>query len=212
MDKQKITYRQEMANYTRDLILDTAINLFLLKGCDNVTVTDIVNMAGISRGGFYVHFKNKDDIFGAILFDLDEQYKDYYENILLKNDEFINKTSLNVLECFILNVNKIISNYGADITSHFYSYAIRNPDIFTRENRHYFKIVDKLVNQCRKENLLNNLYTNSQIKEILLILNRGILIEWALNKGSYLIEEKDTIISNFFKERMTNEARMKLEG
>ena len=39
----------------RDLILDAAQSLFMEQGWDSVTVADVQDTAGISRGGFYHH-------------------------------------------------------------------------------------------------------------------------------------------------------------
>ncbi|MCP3879140.1 MAG: helix-turn-helix transcriptional regulator, partial [Sulfitobacter sp.] len=40
----------------RDLILDAAQALFMERGWDAVTIADVQEVAGISRGGFYHHF------------------------------------------------------------------------------------------------------------------------------------------------------------
>ena len=43
-------------------IIDTATGLLIYYGYDKTTVGDIVQEAGISKGAFYLHFKNKDDL------------------------------------------------------------------------------------------------------------------------------------------------------
>ncbi len=47
---------------TRKLITDTAVELFQAKGYENTSVTDICKACGITKGTFYYHFPNKDEI------------------------------------------------------------------------------------------------------------------------------------------------------
>lgn len=49
-------------NDTRKLITDTAIELFKQKGYENTSVNDICKACKISKGTFYYHFPNKDEI------------------------------------------------------------------------------------------------------------------------------------------------------
>jgi AcrR family transcriptional regulator len=57
--------RKEQKQLTRETLLHTALELFVQKGYDNVTVDDIVLKAGASKGGFYHHFISK----SAVLLD-----------------------------------------------------------------------------------------------------------------------------------------------
>ena len=47
---------------TRKLITETAIELFKEKGYENTSVNDICKACRISKGTFYYHFPNKDEI------------------------------------------------------------------------------------------------------------------------------------------------------
>ncbi|MEN2768478.1 TetR/AcrR family transcriptional regulator [Ornithinibacillus xuwenensis] len=47
----------------REAILESARNVFCRKGFNNVTMKDIIEECGISRGGIYLYFKSVDDIF-----------------------------------------------------------------------------------------------------------------------------------------------------
>ena len=47
---------------TKMQIVESAINLYKKQGYTNITVQDICNEVGITRGAFYYHFKSKDDI------------------------------------------------------------------------------------------------------------------------------------------------------
>jgi AcrR family transcriptional regulator len=56
--------------HTRGKILTVAKKEFALKGYIGASVSDIVEKAGFSRGTFYKHFKNKDDLVRNIFFDI----------------------------------------------------------------------------------------------------------------------------------------------
>lgn len=47
---------------TRQRILETASRLFQEKGVDRVGVDEIMRTCGLTHGGFYVHFKNKEQL------------------------------------------------------------------------------------------------------------------------------------------------------
>jgi len=51
----------------RGQILDAARKIFSEKGYHQTSVSDIVNSCGIAQGTFYLYFKSKREIFGALL-------------------------------------------------------------------------------------------------------------------------------------------------
>ena len=58
--------REEMAEHRRK-ILDSAGKLFRAKGFEAVTVAEVMQAAGLTHGGFYGHFKSKDDLIAETL-------------------------------------------------------------------------------------------------------------------------------------------------
>ena len=58
--------REQMAQ-NRLRILDLASELFRSRGFESVTVAEIMNAAGLTHGGFYGHFKSKDDLIAQTL-------------------------------------------------------------------------------------------------------------------------------------------------
>ena len=55
------------AEIRKSEILDTAERLFVSKGYENTSTTDILNEIGIARGTLYYHFKSKEDILIAMI-------------------------------------------------------------------------------------------------------------------------------------------------
>src|ERR1044072_1623403 len=53
---------REKANENREKIVETAWRLFREHGFDGIGVDAIMKRAGLTHGGFYGHFKSKDDL------------------------------------------------------------------------------------------------------------------------------------------------------
>ena len=51
----------------KDKIIHESLRLFSLKGYSGTTIDDILHTTGSSKGGFYNHFKTKDDLFFQVL-------------------------------------------------------------------------------------------------------------------------------------------------
>lgn len=58
-------YSSEHKQQTRLRIIEAARILFNRHGYQNVTIDMVMDDAGLTRGGFYNHFKNKEDLFNA---------------------------------------------------------------------------------------------------------------------------------------------------
>jgi AcrR family transcriptional regulator len=60
-------YTPQRKQETRERILRSARRLFNRKGFAEVTIDEIMTAAGLTRGGFYRHFKTKDELYGEAL-------------------------------------------------------------------------------------------------------------------------------------------------
>jgi len=71
---------------TKEYIIDVAYKLFLTQSYEAVSISDISNAIGFTKGALYHHFKNKEELFHAVIdkhFPLTSMSLDY-ENISLK--------------------------------------------------------------------------------------------------------------------------------
>jgi AcrR family transcriptional regulator len=53
----------------RERIIETAARLFVAQGYDGISMREIAGACGMSKAGLYYHFKDKEDLFLAILSD-----------------------------------------------------------------------------------------------------------------------------------------------
>lgn len=55
---------------TRERVLDAAVNLFAEQGYDATSVAQVIERAGLTKGGFYHHFASKDALLYEVYGDL----------------------------------------------------------------------------------------------------------------------------------------------
>ena len=58
---------KEEAQETRNAILDAAEVVFQKQGVSRTSLAEIAAAAGVTRGAIYWHFKNKEDVFNAMI-------------------------------------------------------------------------------------------------------------------------------------------------
>jgi TetR/AcrR family transcriptional repressor of nem operon len=58
-----VGYTKAHREATRERILESAARLFRAAGYDGASIDDIMSGAGLTRGGFYLHFESKEDLF-----------------------------------------------------------------------------------------------------------------------------------------------------
>lgn len=56
-----------MTTTSKNKILEKAFNLFLINSYESVTMQQIQEASGVSRGAIYHHFKSKEEIFNAVV-------------------------------------------------------------------------------------------------------------------------------------------------
>lgn len=83
----------------KQTIILEALRLFSLKGYLSTSVQDIIGAAGASKGGFYNHFKSKEELFHAVL---DEARKIWREN---------NLAGLEAIPTPVEKVKKLLTNF-----------------------------------------------------------------------------------------------------
>ena len=67
MKTRKRLTRQESKEVTRTRLVEAAERLFLRKGFEDASVDEISETAGYSRGAFYSNFKDKEQVFLAVI-------------------------------------------------------------------------------------------------------------------------------------------------
>jgi AcrR family transcriptional regulator len=85
MGKEKLCKRKEQAAETKKKLYESAGKLFRERDFTDVSVDNIVEEAGVSKGTFYVHFESKDALIASFISDytarLDLDYKTFLNSL-----------------------------------------------------------------------------------------------------------------------------------
>ncbi len=75
-------------NY-KEKIIETATALFAKKGYEKTTIEEIIRQTGCSKGGFYHHFKSKDEVLEYTIESYLVELKDYFSQLVIyEYDDF----------------------------------------------------------------------------------------------------------------------------
>lgn len=66
-DKQEATRSQRRSRETRDKLINAAKEIFVERGYEGATTREISERADLGAGTFYVHFRDKRDIYDALV-------------------------------------------------------------------------------------------------------------------------------------------------
>lgn len=158
-------------------IKEVALQLFIDKGLIKTTIEDIIEGSGISKGGLYYHFQNKEEIFEELIKDSMEYRKclisDYInENPTLSRQEII----LNMLLDKILDKNPYKTLYALFLTEIKSSNELKDlyKKIYSESNNEFiqFCIQEHLPEYITLTNEVSEFFINSMILGTNLLENK----------------------------------------
>ena len=127
-------------NDTREYIIDKAFSLFLKDSYVAVSISDISNAIGLTKGALYHHFKNKEELFKAVI----DKY--FVVNEIELNTE--TDTFLEFSEACIRNAKETLQN----IFSHGQEFEVINyMSLIADSFRHYPGFADQKIQFIQNE-------------------------------------------------------------
>lgn len=111
----------EKGNITKKHILDSAFPLFVRYGYKTVTMQDICNASGLSKGGLYRHYKDKASLFSDLLQSFQEN-----RNLLESEGMASGAPALRLLDEYLLPVFDSIRNGSAGLYAAIYEFCLEN--------------------------------------------------------------------------------------
>lgn len=140
-------------------IIRTAYKLFAEKGYEKTTVSEIIETVGSSKGGFYHHFKSKDEVLEAITMNYIKDLVRYYEKMQEKNEE----STIDSLNNVFITINKCKASKIEEWPEIDKIYSFNGNNTILRKLAEEFEIVTtklykKLILQGNKQGLFNVKY------------------------------------------------------
>ena len=93
---------QTKGQQTHDKILKISRDIFIKKGFQNTSISEILDATGVKKGNLYYHFKSKDALGLAVLNDAKKEFTQLLSN------SFIGKTPLAKIKSSIRAVSKMM--------------------------------------------------------------------------------------------------------
>lgn len=185
----------------REELINAALIEFGEKGYDKASLNNILKEAGISKGTFYYHFENKEDLYLYLIELLIEKKMNYFnENI---NPEDFNKDIFTLLKTMIKvgigfahyspEIGKFSSNYLKDINSPMFNKIKEKYDFM--DNEYMDSIIDRAYERGELRKDLPKEFIKNIIKYLLINLHE---ISKTIDINDYALEANYLI--EFFKE------------
>jgi AcrR family transcriptional regulator len=130
------------ATRTRDRLGDALVALIQEKPFDEITVQQVLDRAKVGRSTFYVHYRDKNDLFMSDV----EEFLDHFSNLLLQRAEKSDRVAP-VAE-FFTHVASARQLYDAFVRSG------RIHDFFDLARGHFARSIDKRLKQHPKASAL----------------------------------------------------------
>jgi len=198
MIKKKLTNRKKRAAATRQKIFNTAIKLFKKNGYKRVTVDDICNKAGVSKGAFYLYFKSKDMVVLDQLITSDKAFNEYVANELNQHNS--------VVENVLLLGKKIMSRtseLGVDDTQVLYSILINPTEknaSFISQTVQYNHLLGKIIEEGQAKGEITCDVSKDNIIQMFYYCGRGIVFQWCCMDGKFdLVKESEKMFNLIMK-------------
>ncbi len=155
-------------------ILEAAYDLFASKGYDKTTVSDIVKNSGSSRGGFYHHFKSKEEILESIT----DGYIERLNQLFTKNIR--SKYFKNQLDAYTEVFNLVISYKVGQLESwgeleNIYSFK-GNHQIILKMARDFEKMTAHIFEQLIEEGNTSGEFHCEYPREVASLSSRELVL------------------------------------
>lgn len=178
------TREQEMANRTREKLIDVARHLFARKGVENTTMVDIANASEKGRRTVYTYFKSKSAIYDAVIETESEHIVERLRKVYSLDLPPIEKLRQFIIIRF--EILKMISETSAPTTP---TESLRS--LFSTNNKRYEKITQLALE--KEKVMLNNILRQcmdnpdidrrqlARLKVVMPLLQQGIDISFMRN-------------------------------
>lgn len=182
MQKKTGTSRKEKAVQTKSKIYESAKQLFIQYGYENVNVDDIVKHAGVAKGSFYVHFESKNSLISILINDYVEQvdmdYKTYLES--LSPDVRADEVLLSIIRKI---ANVITDDIGHENMNMLYRIQLEK-EISDRKsmsyNREIYKMFYDIIHKGIEQKIFRTELSEEEIAKQFMMIYRGVTYEWCV--------------------------------
>ncbi|MCX6168970.1 MAG: TetR/AcrR family transcriptional regulator [Ignavibacteriales bacterium] len=194
---------------SKEHILETAFSLFLQKSFKEVTMNEIVNATGLSKGAFYHYFPSKEKLF----FEIVDTF--YFKNMMIDYG-ILNKNSLfefyhdyiDQQKKVLGELKEILKNWDEGVNINYFTILFDSMNLFPGFKDKMMEVLNdelktwtKVIESSRNKKEFSSPMTDEQIARMFIYSNNGISLRLLLEgKVGNLFPEILTLWDNFYKE------------
>ena len=197
MGKEKSGKRKEQAAETKKKLYESAGKLFRVRDFTEVSVDNIVEEAGVSKGTFYVHFESKDALIASFI-------SDYTARLDLDYRTFLNSLPPDMRACdVLLAMNRkiadvLVDTIGYEMMQTVYKLQLTRAvdmDAIKGYNRELYKMFSDILGQgVRRGEFKTDLPLEVLSRHFVMAI-RGLCYEWCIRYPDF--ELKEETVSHF---------------
>ena len=170
---------------TKEHILKEAFSLFLQKNFKEVTMRDIVEKTGMSKGAIYHHFSSKEDIFRQVV----ENYflaglDNFFDNIPKYNlRDFINQYLQNVVDLIDGMKKKFgLKDSKQGITYYSMSFDILRmfpeyEEVTAKQYNMEIRAWEEVIANARINGEIDTTMSTAQLARLFVVINDGLAVK-----------------------------------
>ena len=182
---RKLTNRQLKAIETKKQIRRAANALFVENDFEDVLITDICAMAGVSVGSFYNYYKSKEDLIASY-------WKEFDDNIIKDGQSVLEAVDLNNIGKILALLNiQLNTEKNYRVIAQFYRLQLRKGwNTYLVEKRPLDDYILRLVDFAKENGELDTGTSSSKIAAGIMKISRTLVFDWVLRNGSYDLYEQ----------------------
>ena len=149
---------------SKDKILKAALRIFLEKGYDAASISDVVQESGFTKGGIYHHFKNKDVLFTETINYLFAEFEKWENHLFAETTEL--KEILEIYFRMIAEVTNFVKKVAEteDLDDFNFYYLMltafhKFPELRKKHNEEHKKNLEnfiQIIKKAQKQNIIQN--------------------------------------------------------
>lgn len=201
------TKRELKSEENRKKLLNSALALFSTYGYENVTINDIVNNVGMSKGSFYNLFRSKGDLVIYRSEVLGQDVMNAYSR-LYEKPGYTELCTLDRLRDFIqIMVEISTASSNQSFLSQMFISVMKDPPEDAKNYYEQHQTDDMVKNVIREGQEKGEIRKDIDCDEILRaihIFQRSLLLEWCYKQGRYDIVQRNKDAISIFCNGLRN--------
>jgi len=194
--------QEERRQQTKSLLLDATKLLIQEKGCHSITLKDIMDRSGLSKGAIFHYVKSKDEIFVWVL---QEKLED-------TNDRFMNEVEQGrrTFDAPMLHISESISAYeNADVTNKVLMYLLgkeNDPIVADALHQYYERSVAlsrQWIQTGQQHGVIPETIDAGKAAEMFVLLTIGLRVRSSIPgiSAAYTAQDFTAFIADFLRAR-----------